>query len=83
MFGALSFVLKGAHRALGHWPFSFLGLHVVINVSYHSFVASSFAFATSLFTCFFFYNMAGAKRNGATTFLSLYANGSTLFIKKI
>ena len=29
------------------------------------------------------YNMAGAKLNGAVTFLSLYTTGSTLFIKQI
>ena len=30
-----------------------------------------------------FYTMTGAKRNGATTFLSLYTTGPTLFIKQI
>ena len=30
-----------------------------------------------------FYNMAGAKRNGATAFLSSYKSGSTHFIKQI
>ena len=30
-----------------------------------------------------FHNVAGANRNGVTTFLSLYTTGSTLFIEQI
>ena len=31
----------------------------------------------------FIYNMAGAKRNGATTFIELIRGGSTHFLKQI